>query len=152
MGHLPKSYVNIIICNRSAVWWYGKTKILHHADNIYQRLNKKYVWWISIRNHRYRIWMKQNIRNGGNNIPILLFSKARTIWAVCSTIEICSKISTYFGVGLETPNRCMKKWYKWRCVFLLEIVVWSSLYIVMSIYGIGFRGYEDHEIWIISKG
>ena len=73
-----------------------ETLIFHCPDDLYQSSTKGSMLWISINNHRSRLWMKQNRIKDGSKIPILEFTKYQTVLSVWSTSEICRKIFNIF--------------------------------------------------------
>ena len=130
-----------------------ETLIFHCADDIYQRSTKGYMWRISIKNHRSILLMKQKKINGGSKIPILEFTKYQTVLSVWSTSEICRKIFNIFWGGIRNIKILYKyNWEKYICIVLAEIVVLDSLFLVLIIPDIGFRGDGSHEMLCTAKG
>ena len=107
----------------------------HHTYDIYQMFANIFMWWISIKYHCYRLWMKRNSINDSVKIPMSAFPISHTIWYFFSITEICSKSCDSIRGGIRNTrflylpidrNVLVLYWYKyWSGVE--SVSYWASL-------------------------
>ena len=100
MRYPLNGFHNLLWCNCSSVWWYSESYLSHKSDGIWKRFTNRSLLWIIIYNPRYKL----------NTISLMMIAIS-PYWYLENLYLILLKYVeklTYFVVGLEPPNRCIK--------------------------------------------
>ena len=147
MSHLLNLCHSLLWYNYNVIWWSNKYDTFHNSGDICQRFTKGFIRWIIIYKHWYKL-----------NITALVFIERypyRILTKLCLffTHEICGNILNILWGGIRTKT-CLYtiRWKTWRCMILLEILVFLRLCIVLGISDNYFTEDKAHGMWRILNG
>ena len=130
---LLNNFPKIFWCDFSGVWWYIESNISHHSDDLCQRFANRFVLWVWIHNH----WYKLN----GTTFMVISISTYRPLTkAILYSPEICGNVLNIFWGGIK-PTKFLYNinLYIWSCAVLLEIVFYGHLFLVLVISYINIK-------------